>query len=31
MKNLLFEMGATDPVTFGPIALLPIGVALIAS
>jgi putative ABC transport system permease protein len=31
MKNLLFEVGATDPATFALIALLLVGVALIAS
>jgi putative ABC transport system permease protein len=31
MKNLLFEVSATDPATFALIALLLIGVALIAS
>jgi putative ABC transport system permease protein len=31
MKNLLFNMSATDPATFALIALLLIGVALIAS
>jgi putative ABC transport system permease protein len=31
MKNLLFEVSATDPGTFALIALLLIGVALIAS
>jgi putative ABC transport system permease protein len=31
MKNLLFEVSATDPVTFAVITLLLIGVALIAS
>jgi putative ABC transport system permease protein len=31
MKNLLFEVSATDPVTFALIALLLVGAALIAS
>jgi putative ABC transport system permease protein len=31
MRNLLFEVSATDPATFALIALLPAGVALIAS
>jgi len=31
MKNLLFEVSATDPSTFALIALLLISVALIAS
>jgi putative ABC transport system permease protein len=31
MKNLLFEVSATDPATFALIALLVVGVALIAS
>jgi predicted permease len=31
MKNLLFEVSATDPATFALIALLLVGVALIAS
>ena len=31
MKNLLFEVSATDPVIFATIALLLVGVALIAS
>ena len=31
MKNLLFNVSATDPATFGLIALLLVGVALIAS
>jgi len=31
MKNLLFEVSATDPATFAQIALLLIGVAFIAS
>jgi putative ABC transport system permease protein len=31
MKNLLFEVSATDPATFSLIALLLVGVALIAS
>ena len=31
MKNLLFEVSATDPATFAFIALLLVGVALIAS
>jgi len=31
MKNLLFEVGSTDPATFALIALLLVGVALIAS
>jgi putative ABC transport system permease protein len=31
MKNLLFDMSATDPATFALIALLLVGVALIAS
>jgi len=31
MKNLLFEVSATDPGTFSVIALLLIGVAMIAS
>jgi ABC-type antimicrobial peptide transport system permease subunit len=31
MKNLLFKVSATDPVTFALIALLLVGVALIAS
>jgi putative ABC transport system permease protein len=31
MKNLLFEVSATDPVTFALIALLVVGAALIAS
>ena len=31
MKNLLFELSATDPATFAQIALLLIGVAFIAS
>jgi len=31
MKNLLFNVSATDPVTFALIALLLVGVALIAS
>jgi putative ABC transport system permease protein len=31
MKNLLFSMSATDPATFALIALLLVGVALIAS
>jgi putative ABC transport system permease protein len=31
LKNLLFEVGTTDPATFALIALLLIGVALIAS
>jgi putative ABC transport system permease protein len=31
MKNLLFEVSATDPVTFALIALLLVAVALIAS
>ena len=31
MKNLLFEVSATDPATFALIALLLVGVALIGS
>jgi putative ABC transport system permease protein len=31
MKNLLFEVGATDPATYALIALLMLGVALIAN
>ena len=31
MKNLLFEVSPTDPATFALIALLLVGVALIAS
>jgi putative ABC transport system permease protein len=31
MKNLLFEVSATDPTTFALLALLLVGVALIAS
>jgi putative ABC transport system permease protein len=31
MENLLFEVSATDPATFGIIAILLVGVALIAS
>jgi putative ABC transport system permease protein len=31
MKNLLFEVSATDPMTFALIALLLVGVAFIAS
>jgi putative ABC transport system permease protein len=31
LKNLLFEVSATDPATFALIALLLVGVALIAS
>src|SRR5262245_45566592 len=31
LKNLLFEMSATDPATFAMISLLLVGVALIAS
>jgi putative ABC transport system permease protein len=31
MKTLLFEVSATDPATFALIALLLLGVALIAS
>jgi putative ABC transport system permease protein len=31
MKNLLFEVSATDPVTFAAISLLLVGVALLAA
>jgi putative ABC transport system permease protein len=31
MKNLLFEVSATDPATFALITLLLVGIALIAS
>ena len=31
MKNMLFNVSATDPATFAGVALLLVGVALIAS